>query len=166
MLFRKNVAASVVVAGLLFGCGGETSHGATTPSDADAPTVDTAEVRAGVRAVLEAQADAWNRNDLAAFMDGYEKSDSVIYTSGGEIRRGWQTAYDRYAAAYPDLRKAGALTFVLDEIEPLGRDAASVLGHWRLDGESVRGGVFTLILRRTPAGWKIIHDHTSSGETH
>ncbi|MEZ4255426.1 MAG: hypothetical protein R3A78_06885 [Polyangiales bacterium] len=39
-----------------------------------------------------------------------------------------------------------------------------VLGHWRLDGESVRGGVFTLILRRTPAGWKIIHDHTSSGK--
>ncbi|MEZ4255425.1 MAG: hypothetical protein R3A78_06880 [Polyangiales bacterium] len=51
--------------------------------------------------MLEAQADAWNRNDLAAFMDGYEKSDSVIYTSGGEIRRGWQTAYDRIRGRVP-----------------------------------------------------------------
>jgi ketosteroid isomerase-like protein len=25
-------------------------------------------------------------------------------------------------------------------------------------------GLFTLILRRLPAGWKIVHDHTSVGD--
>jgi beta-aspartyl-peptidase (threonine type) len=57
----------------------------------------------------------------------------------------------------------GHLTFSQLEIRPLGDDAALVLGHWQLQGEKDNpGGVFSLVVRRFPEGWRIIHDHTSA----
>ena len=53
-----------------------------------------------IKAVLFAQQAAWNRGDLVAYMDGYWKSDALIFTSGGRIRRGWQDADDHYKAKY------------------------------------------------------------------
>ena len=48
-------------------------------------------------------------------------------------------------------------------ITPLGADAAMILGHWELEREKDRpGGIFTLVARRFPEGWRIIHDHTSA----
>ncbi len=46
-----------------------------------------------------------------------------------------------------------------------GTEYASVIGKWHLDrspeaGGNV-GGIFTLLFQKTPAGWKIILDHTS-----
>jgi beta-aspartyl-peptidase (threonine type) len=41
-----------------------------------------------------------------------------------------------------------------------------VRGRWRLtfrDGKQT-GGLFTLLMRRTPEGWRIVHDHTSLGD--
>ena len=49
---------------------------------------------------------------------------------------------------------------------PLGEDAALARGAWRLvmtDGEEPHG-LFTLLLRRLDGAWRIVHDHTSSGE--
>jgi ketosteroid isomerase-like protein len=41
-----------------------------------------------------------------------------------------------------------------------------VLGRWHLerakDSRGPAGGMFTLILRRFPQGWRIVHDHTSA----
>ena len=128
-------------------------------------------MEAAVRKVLNDQAAAWNRNDLEGFMEGYAKGDHMVFTSGGEIRRGYDEAFARYQKAYPDLREAGVLTFDIEEITPLGPDAALVLGHYALDRSSLTPGgqradrstgVFTLVLRRTNAGWKIVHDHTSA----
>jgi hypothetical protein len=40
--------------------------------------------------------------------------------------------------------------------------AAVVVGLWRLVRPSDKPhGIFTLLFRRTPAGWRIVHDHTS-----
>ena len=60
----------------------------------------------------------------------------------------------------------GRLAFQALEIEPLGAEAMLVRGGWRLampDG-SKPGGLFTLIVRKFPEGWKIVHDHTSAEE--
>jgi ketosteroid isomerase-like protein len=61
----------------------------------------------------------------------------------------------------------GQLEFSGLEIEPLGQDSILARGGWRLtmpDGTKP-GGLFTLIFRRLPEGWRIVHDHTSAEET-
>ena len=56
----------------------------------------------------------------------------------------------------------GTLSFEQLEFQTLGKDAMQVLGIWKLarDNQPLEGR-FTLVLRRFPDGWKIIHDHTS-----
>jgi ketosteroid isomerase-like protein len=116
-----------------------------------------------VISVLIRQQDSWNRGDLAGYMDGYWKSDSLLFTSAGNIRRGWNVTYEKYKASYGTHEKMGNLKFSDIEITLLGPNAASIFGHWELTRPGDHpDGVFTLILRRFKNGWKIIHDHTSS----
>jgi ketosteroid isomerase-like protein len=60
----------------------------------------------------------------------------------------------------------GRLEFSDLNIQELAPDAAFVRGEWRLkmtDGKSPHG-LFTLIFRKFPDGWKIVHDHTSAAD--
>ena len=118
---------------------------------------------AAVRAVLDAQRDAWNRGDVEGYMDGYARAAETVFVSGDNVTRGWQTVLDRYKKTYNTREKMGTLTFSDLEITPIGNDAAIVLGRWQLQRANDKPhGRFTLILRRTKQGWKIIHDHASS----
>ena len=58
----------------------------------------------------------------------------------------------------------GRLAFSDLDVSPLSPDAAVVRGRWELtlaDGQKP-GGLFTLVFRRFPQGWKIVHYHTST----
>lgn len=116
-----------------------------------------------IRAVLDAQRDAWNRGDIEGYMDGYARSEETIFVSGDNVTRGWQTVLERYKKAYDSREKMGSLTFSDLEITLMGKDHATVLGRWHLKrSKDEPHGRFTLIMRRTKQGWKIVHDHTSS----
>ncbi len=117
-----------------------------------------------VRAVLEAQQAAWNRGDLDGYMAGYAHDDALVFTSGGKVRRGWQETYDKYKAKYGgDRSTMGHLDFEILSVQSLGADGAIVLGRWKLtDTPVAAGGVFSVALARTPAGWRVVHDHTSA----
>ena len=118
-----------------------------------------------IERVLTDQAAAWNRGDLEAFMDGYWRSPDLVFTSGGNLQRGWQTTFDRYLTTYGTAPETmGRLTFSDLEIHPLGDTAAWVLGRWRLDydGSESPGGIFSLVFREIDGRWLIVHDHTSS----
>lgn len=116
-----------------------------------------------VRAVIEAQAAAWNRGDIEGYMEGYAKEDSTTFVSGDTITRGWQTVLDRYKARYDSRAKMGTLAFSELDIKPLSEFYAVATGRWQLTREAdTPHGRFTLIFRRTAAGWRIVHDHTSS----
>lgn len=118
---------------------------------------------AAVRAVLDAQAAAWNRGDIEGYMEGYERSGETVFVSGDNVTRGWQTVLERYKRGYNSREKMGQLAFSDLEIKPLGKDTAVALGRWQLTrANDTPHGRFTLILRRTKQGWRIIHDHTSS----
>ena len=136
---------------------------AAGPASPAAEVRDAAAVEAGVRAVLEAQVLAWNSGDVRGFMDGYARTDSLTFLSGGTARRGWEEAYYGYVRAYPDQATMGVLTFSDLAVRPLAADAALVWGRWRLQRASdAPGGLFTLLFQDTEDGWRVVHDHTSS----
>jgi uncharacterized protein (TIGR02246 family) len=117
---------------------------------------------AEIRAVLTAQVAAWNRGDIDGFMNGYARSGDTEFVSGDKITRGWQTVRDNYRKKYDSREKMGTLKFSEIEVTPLASDAAIVLGRWQLVRQKDKPhGTFTLLFRRTPAGWRIVHDHTS-----
>ncbi len=116
-----------------------------------------------IRNVLKSQQDAWNRGDIDAFMNGYWRSEETVFVSGDDVARGWQKVLDRYKTKYSDRAKMGTLMFSNLEITPLSDDSAVVLGSWKLNRANDQPhGRFTLIFRRFPDGWKIVHDHTSA----
>ena len=116
-----------------------------------------------IQSILRKQQAAWNRGDIDAFMNGYARSPSTVFVADDEVRRGWQTVRDRYRQKYSDRTKMGILTFSDIEITPLSADGAVVLGRWRLKrANDEPHGRFTLIFRRLPEGWRIVHDHTSA----
>jgi ketosteroid isomerase-like protein len=116
-----------------------------------------------IRAVLEAQAAAWNRGDIEGYMDGYARSKNTVFVSGDDVTRGWQTVLDRYKKSYNSREKMGVLTFSDLQFATLGNNTISVIGRWHLKraGDEPHGR-FTLIFKRTQPGWRIVHDHTSS----
>ena len=133
---------------------------ATNVSAAPAQTTNAV---AQIRAVLDAQQDAWNRGDIDGFMNGYARSASTVFISEDTIRRGWRTVRERYRKKYSDRAKMGTLTFSEIETTLLSPDAAVVLGRWKLERAKDRQhGRFTLIFKRLPEGWRIVHDHTSA----
>jgi ketosteroid isomerase-like protein len=118
---------------------------------------------AEIRAVLEAQAAAWNRGDVSGYMDGYERADTTTLISGDSVTRGWQVVHDRYKKAYDTPEKMGTLAFSELEIKPLSEFYASVTGRWQLTrAKDTPHGRFALIFRRTNAGWRIVQDTTTS----
>lgn len=114
-----------------------------------------------IKAVLKAQTAAWNARDIKGFMAYYWESKDLTFQSGSDRLRGWQTMLDRYQKNYSG-EQWGKLDFSDLEITILGPEAAYVLGRWKVEGPGKSGrGVFTLVLRKFPQGWRIIHDHTS-----
>jgi ketosteroid isomerase-like protein len=136
---------------------------AQTPAHIVAPE----DAKSAIEQVLRTQQAAWNRHDLEGFMAGYWSSPELTFFSGAKESDGWQAAIDRYRAAYSSPgHEMGKLEFSGLRIETLGPSAAFVRGSWQLtmpDGKTLHG-LFTLVFRRFPDGWKIVHDHTSAGE--
>jgi ketosteroid isomerase-like protein len=125
----------------------------------------TPEANDEIRAVLNAQVAAWNRGDIDGFMDGYVRSDKLEFVSGGKVTRGWQTVRDRYYRKYDDAAKMGRLTFSDIKYDSLNAKHVIVLGRWSLRRKNDNPhGTFELIFRLTPAGWRIVHDHTETAE--
>jgi len=120
-----------------------------------------------VTQVLVSQMKAWNDHDLDAFMAGYWKSPELTFFSGANERHGWQETMDRFKATYQSPgHEMGKLEFSNLRVEALGPDAAFARGEFHLtmsDGKTPHG-IFTLVFRKFPDGWKIIHDHTSAAE--
>lgn len=155
----KNLfAAGLLLGVLLVGCateknatGNSRQLGGTNSADRE------------VRALLEQQAADWNAGNLAGFMEGYARSDNTRFASGGDILLGWQTVFDRYRRKYGDKETMGKLTFSDVDVQILGPESAFAFGRWHLTRQTTNTfGLYTLILRKTTEGWRIVHDHTSS----
>jgi ketosteroid isomerase-like protein len=140
---------------------------AFSQAQVQAKVQSSSSVEAAVRAVLQAQVEAWNRHDLEGFMAGYWKSPELTFYSGATETRGWEPTLERYRRKYQSAGSSmGILSFSDLKVEPLGSAAAFVRGTFQLampDGTQPHG-VFTLIFRKFPEGWRIVHDHTCAAE--
>ena len=166
------VCAVALLSSPLFGTGAAKAlrfAGPTSAESAESHTADSnsADSLSAIMRVLESQTAAWNRHDLESFMQGYWNSPELTFFSGAKVTRGWQPTLERYRKAYQSQgREMGKLDFSDLNIQVLGPDVAFVRGSFHLtmsDGKQPHG-MFTLVFRRFPDGWKIIHDHTSAAE--
>lgn len=112
--------------------------------------------------VLEIQGQAWNKGDLIAFMDGYVKSDSLLFVGSSGPTYGWQKTLDNYKKTYQGKAGMGQLTFGIKKVDFLNKDVAFVLGSWHLKREKDEPqGYFTLLFKKLKGEWKIFVDHSS-----
>ncbi len=129
------------------------------------PASAASQTEKDVRSVVEHQMEAWNRHDLQGFMAGYWNSPELTFFSGGTVTKGWQPTLERYEKKYQfGGNEMGKLEFADLQVVALGPESAFVRGRWHLtmsDGKEPHG-LFTLVFRKFPEGWRIIHDHTSA----
>ncbi len=122
---------------------------------------DTESVEREIRSTLDRQVSLWSRGDIEGFMGYYWKSDAFTFQSGDRRLEGWEQLLAMYRADYAG-EKRGTLDFSDIEVTTLSRDAAYVIGRWRVvTADTTKAGLFTLILRRIDGEWWITHDHSS-----
>ena len=172
MLRMRNHVISLGLSILLAGaCGACTPPPASGDSDDAAPKErhavapeQTAAIEADIRALMEQQSGAWNEGDLVTFVGDYLDSPRMRFVSGGSVRYGTDDVLDRYRRTYPDRAAMGVLTFTDLDVRVLSDEYVFVFGRYHLERENdAPTGLFTLLFERTQEGWKISHDHTSSG---
>ena len=125
---------------------------------------------AAIRAAIQAQAEAWNQANIPAFMQTYENSPETTFI-GQTLRKGYEPIAQRYKQSYTNPEQMGKLTFSDVDVRLLPSscgqaEIAVVTGRFHLKrsvhGEAAKDdGIFSLVWRKGPKGWKIILDHTS-----
>jgi ketosteroid isomerase-like protein len=118
--------------------------------------------RGEIQTLLDRSASAWNRGDL----DGHlaDNADSISFmTRKGPIVGKAKTADALRRSFFKDGKPIQQLRFEQVTIRPLGDDHALVVGRFILDGggQPEHSGWFSTIWERQPAGWRVIHDHSS-----
>jgi ketosteroid isomerase-like protein len=115
-----------------------------------------------IKSILENQTVSWNKGDLNSFMSGYLHSDSLVFIGKSGPTYGYENTLANYKKGYPDTSHMGKLHFDIVSIKPLNSNHYFVIGKWFLTRTVGNvNGVFTLVLRKTKEGWKIISDHSS-----
>ncbi len=128
------------------------------------PAQKAASANAEIRKIMDEQAICWSKGDLECFMQGYWKSDSLLFVGSRGLTYGWQQTLDNYKRSYPDASAMGKLTFNLKEIREISPEAVLVVGKWHLQREATKGdleGHFSVIFKQFKDGWKIVADHSS-----
>ena len=119
---------------------------------------------AAIHHLLDQQTADWNRGDVEAFMKGYEDSPTTTFV-GQTVQYGYATILERYKKLYTNPAAMGKLTFSHLAIRILDTNYAVATGNFHLERTTAGGGnadgIFSLLFKRDPSGWKIILDHTS-----
>jgi ketosteroid isomerase-like protein len=157
-------AMLVAALGCTFSFASNSSLPAQTRNDAPDPLRTLSRDELDIVKIITSQENAWNRGDLNAYAATYKNSPADIFI-GGQITHG----FDRWLAddrqAYPNRAAMGTLAFSAIEPHLLDEHYATVIGRYHLDRSKKAGGaadgVFSLVLEKTPEGWKIILDHTT-----
>jgi uncharacterized protein (TIGR02246 family) len=127
------------------------------------PDEDTG-LEPAVQAMLERSASDWNRGDLDAFLSDYQDVASTTFVSSEGLLTGVDEIRRHYAFAFQPGAARDSLRFESVHVRSLSPMIGIVTARWVLhdDGVTVAAGPMTLVMRRTQAGWRITHDHSSA----
>jgi uncharacterized protein (TIGR02246 family) len=135
--------------------------GETTASGSNSSVVTLA---SQITSQLDRAADDWNRGDLERFLSDYAAESTTTFMDGRRARHGFEFIRQNYAPRFAPGARRDSLRFEEVEARHLRPDLALVTARFVLTrGDSVTAsGPFTLVMEQRPAGWRILHDHTSS----
>lgn len=140
--------------------------GACRPSQPSALPVplDQAALTRQITAQMARSAADWNRGDLDAFLSDYAPESTTTFVDGVRTRRGIDFIRNNYLRYFAPGARRDSLHFEELEARPLSSTLALVTARFVLQRRDTvtASGPFTLIMERRPAGWRILHDHTSS----
>jgi len=112
--------------------------------------------------VLKQQEKFWNKGDIDGFMQGYVKSDYLVFNGSSGPFYGWDSVKDRYIKTYPSKEKMGTLNFKIHNISLITSSVAQLIGQFFLFyPKSQVSGYFTLVLIKSKGEWLILSDHTT-----
>ena len=112
--------------------------------------------------LLEQQAADWNRGDIEAFMEGYLKSEELVFIGSRGPTYGWDQTLENYKKEYPDKKAMGSLRFELHRVTQQSNKVVSVVGKFILDRENeTLDGHFLLLVKKVKGRWYVAADHTS-----
>lgn len=115
--------------------------------------------------ILYEQQEDWNKGDIDAFMQGYLKSDQLVFSGASGPIYGWESTRARYKRTYSDLQKMGKLKFDVLHLISLSPNVVQLQGKYYLTrtiGDAQ--GYFTLSWIKKSDQWYIISDHTSASK--
>ena len=111
-----------------------------------------------VRTALAASVVAWNRGDLEAHVGVYADS-AILLPPGPQLGRA--QARSNFTSYFAAGTRRPVLHLDSLRVEALTPEAVLATGQWVLDeatGRGSRRGWFTELWRRTPQGWRIVHE--------
>jgi beta-aspartyl-peptidase (threonine type) len=113
---------------------------------------------------LDRAADDWNRGDLKGFLSDYAPESTTTFVDGRRARHGFEFIRQNYASRFAPGARRDSLRFEEVEARYLKPDLALITARFVLTRGSLvtASGPFTLVMEQRPAGWRILHDHTSS----
>ncbi len=121
-----------------------------------------AQQKEAILKVLHNLTTNWNKGDLDAFMQGYWKSDSVLFVSPTVPVKGWQNTLNLYKKSYPGHKGMGKLSFKIFKVDILDPNYAFVYGQYHLIREKdAPTGYFTLLFKKINGKWVVVVDHSS-----
>lgn len=132
---------------------------------AAAPLHGDAAVRSAIQAVLDASGAGWNAGDLDRFMACYQDAPTTSYVSGTRFTQGYRAIRAIYGERFAGGKAAmGELSLEILDLRMLDGNRVYVVGRYHLHRDAAAGGdaagLTTLLFDRTPAGWRIIADHS------
>ena len=112
--------------------------------------------------ILKYQENAWNEGDIDKFMEGYLKSDKIVFTGSNGSIYGWEETKKRYLNKYSNRTLMGSLNFSIIDFQKLSDNIIQMQGSFYLKRKiDDSKGFFSLIWKKEDEKWYIISDHTS-----
>ena len=116
-----------------------------------------------IMSVMSSQEKAWNNGDIDSFMQGYLKSEELVFSGKSGPIYGWENTRKRYYSSYPNTQIMGKLNFTIKKIRSISLNSAYLIGEYYLKRSTEDSyGHFTLLWKKVDDNWLIVSDHTSA----